>query len=383
MTAQVKPVETDGTSVSIQSSAKTRLTSLDVFRGMTIAAMILVNDPGDGRHTYWPLDHAQWNGCTPTDLIFPFFLFIVGVSMVLSFNSRREKGATSTDLMWHAVKRSTIIFLLGVFLYAYPRFDVHTTRILGVLQRIALVYVVTSALVLYTRRAARIVTLVVILLGYWLLVTMVPVPGYGAGVLTIDGSLATYIDRILLYNHLYSAHRFDPEGLLSTIPAIATCLIGVMVSESIGKKSETALLSSLVTCAIAGIALGGIWNLWFPINKKLWTSSYVLFTAGAAMATFALCYWLIDVLGWRKWAMPFVWFGLNPLAIYFFSEFVSHILTHHSLGGVRLKDIVYQHVFGHVFKSPYNNSLLFAGTYLCLFALIAWLMYRSKVFIRL
>ena len=382
MPTEMQQSQTKVAPAHVQPSSKTRLSSLDVFRGITIAAMILVNDPGDGHHVYWPLDHAQWNGCTPTDLVFPFFLFIVGVSMTLSFDSRRGKGANRGDLMRHTAKRSAIIFLLGIFIYAYPRFDVHTTRILGVLQRIALVYIVTSALLLYTGRTVRTVTLIVILLGYCLLLTTVPVPGYGAGVLTMDGSLATYIDSSLLSNHLYSPHRFDPEGLLSTIPAIATCLIGVMVGEWIGKKSGTALIFSLLKGSVAGISLGLIWNFWFPINKKLWTSSYVLFTAGAAMATFAVCYWLIDVLGWRKWAIPFVWFGVNPLTIYFSSEFLSQVLIHHSLGGVRLKNIAYENVFGHVFRSPYNNSLLFAGTYLCLFALVAWLMYQKKILIR-
>ena len=382
MATDVQHLETNVTPARTHPPSKTRVTSLDVFRGITIAAMILVNNPGDGHHVYWPLDHAQWNGCTPTDLVFPFFLFIVGVSMMLSFDSRREKGANRDELMRHALKRSAIIFLLGIFLYAYPRFDIPTTRILGVLQRIALVYVVTSALVLYASRMVRAATLVLILLGYWLLMTRVPVPGYGAGVLTMDGSLATYIDRALLYNHLYSPHRFDPEGLLSTIPAIATCLVGVLVGEWIRRKGATVLISSLLLGSIVGISLGSIWNFWFPINKKLWTSSYVLFTAGIAMATFALCYCLVDVIGWRKWAIPFIWFGVNPMAVYFFSEFLSHVSTHHSLGGVRLKDIVYRNVFGHVFGSPYNNSLLFAVTYVFLFALVAWLMYRKKIFIR-
>src|SRR5262249_919961 len=185
-----------------------RLTSLDVFPGMTIAAMILVNNPGDGRHTYWPLKHADWNGWTPTDLIFPFFLLIVGVSMVFSFGTRKQRGQRRKDLLLHALKRSSIIFALGLFLYAYPKFDWHTTRIPGVLQRIAVVYLLTSVLVLFTGRVVRIIATAALLISYWLLMRYVPVPGYGPGVLTMDGNLVGYIDRSLIYNHLWIAHRF-------------------------------------------------------------------------------------------------------------------------------------------------------------------------------
>src|SRR6185437_11010283 len=173
----------------------TRLASLDVFRGLTIAAMILVNNSGDGQHTYWPLEHAKWNGWTPTDLIFPFFLFIVGVSMVFSFSSRTARGQTRKHLLLHVLKRSTIIFALGLFLYAYPKFDVHTARIPGVLQRIAVVYLIASAIFLYTGRVARVVITGALLILYWLLLTRVPVPGIGVGVLTMDGNLVGYIDR--------------------------------------------------------------------------------------------------------------------------------------------------------------------------------------------
>jgi predicted acyltransferase len=234
-----------------QLRPKTRLASLDAFRGMTIAAMILVNDPGDRRHIYWPLEHANWNGWTPTDLIFPFFLFIVGVSLVLSFRSRSAQGATRSELILHSAKRSAILFGLGVLLYAYPRFDFHTTRIPGVLQRIAIVNLATSLLIIYAGRTARYVAAAAILLGYWVLMTRVPVPGYGAGILTMDGSLASYIDRALLYNHLEIAHRFDPEGLLSSIPAIATCLFGVFAGESIFSRAGAQMIRPLLASALA------------------------------------------------------------------------------------------------------------------------------------
>jgi predicted acyltransferase len=302
--------------------------------------------------------------------------------MVLSFDSRKSKGATNAELLLHSLKRSAIIFALGVFLYAYPRFNVHTTRIPGVLQRIAIVYLVTSPLVLYAGRATRSIVAAAILLGYWMLMVLVPVPGYGAGVLTMDGSLATYVDRALLYNHLEIAHRFDPEGILSTLPALATCLFGVMAGQWIQRKHGSQLIRALLAGAVVGVSVGYGWSAWFPLNKKLWTSSYVCFTAGLAMATLALCYWIIDVCGWRKWAQPFVWFGVNPLAIYFLASFMWEVISYPSIRGIRLKEMVYQHFYVNLFTSPYVNSAFYAVSYVCLFVIIAWLMYRRNIFIK-
>src|SRR5262249_40005120 len=305
---------------------------------MTIAAMILVNNSGDGRHTYWPLQHAAWNGWTPTDRIFPFFLFIVGVSMVFSFAARRARGQTRKQLLLHALKRSAIIFVLGIFLYAYPKFDWHTARIPGVLQRIAVVYLLASILVLFTGRVVRMVVIAALLIGYWLLMKYVPVPGYGPGVLTMDGNLVGYIDRSLIYNHLWIAHRFDPEGILSTIPSIATCLLGVFTGEWM-RSEHTALpkVRGLLMGAAAGLVAGELWNFWFPINKMIWTSSYVLFTAGFALLVFAICYSAIDVRGWRAWGVPFLIFGLNPIAIYFIASFAETVLNVHHIGNESIR----------------------------------------------
>ena len=381
-------MSTDVQQPTVQNAAvprevtKPRLTSLDVFRGITIAAMILVNDAGDWDHVYWPLDHAEWNGWTPTDLIFPFFLFIVGVSMVLSFDSRRAKGATRGELLRHSLKRAAIIFGLGIFLYAYPAFNVHTVRIPGVLQRIAVVYFISSVLVLYCGRKARWVITFALLLGYWALVKLYPVPGYGPGVLTMDGSLDGYVDRTLMYNHLWVEHRFDPEGLVSTIPAIATCLLGVFTGEWIRNKSGEPLIRGLLIGAVFGLGLGKLWNIWFPINKNLWTSSYVLFTAGFALAVLAFCYWTVDVHGWKKWAQPFLWYGVNPLGIYFLASFLAVTTVKIHIGDRTPKDIVYNGVYAHLTASPYLNSMLYGLSYVLLFLLVAWVMYRKKIFIR-
>ncbi len=366
----------------VAANAAPRLASLDAFRGLTIAAMILVNDAGDWRHVYWPLEHAEWNGWTPTDLVFPFFLFIVGVAMVLSFDARRARGATRATLLRHALQRVAIIFVLGLFLDGYPSFDPHTVRIPGVLQRIAVVYCISTVIVLYCGRKTRWAATAAILLGYWTLLKLVPVPGYGPGVLTMDGSLAGYVDRALLYNHLWVAHRFDPEGLVSTLPAIATCLFGVFTGEWMRGRAGAPLLRGLLVGAAAGLALGKLWNLWFPINKNLWTSSYVLFTAGFALALLAFCYWTVEVRGWKRWAQPFVWYGLNPLAIYVLASLLGTASVTHRVGGRTLKDIVYSGLYAGLTPHPYFNSMLYGLSYVLLFLLVAWVLYRKKVFLR-
>lgn len=349
---------------------------------MTIAGMILVNDAGDWSHIYWPLEHAEWHGWTPTDLIFPFFLFIVGVSMVLSNDSRRARGDSQGKLLVHAVKRSAIILGLGLFLNGYPSFNFHVMRFAGVLQRIAVVYLIASVIVLYTGRVARWVIAASLLIGYFLLMKFVPVPGFGAGDLSPDANLAAYIDRLAMYNHLYVSHRYDPEGILSTIPAVGTCLLGVFTGEWMRGKQPRAVVHGLLVGAALGLTLGKLWSYWFPINKNLWTSSYVLFAGGFAMAVLAACMYLIDVRGWKRWAQPFVWFGMNPLAIFFLATFVAKMSVKHHVNGVLWKTYVYRGLFENRFPSPYLNSLAFAISYVLLFWIVAWLLYRNKIFIK-
>jgi predicted acyltransferase len=355
--------------------------SVDVFRGISVAAMILVDDPGDRFHIYWPLAHAMWNGWTPTDLIFPFFLFIVGISIVLSFSSRCAIGATRRELLAHSIKRCVFIFALGFFLSAYPTFAPHSTRISGVLQRIALVYLATSVIMLCTSRITRYTICLAILLGYWGLMTLVPVPGHGAGVLTIDGSLASYIDRKLLYNHLAVPYTFDPEGLLSTLPAIASCLFGVFAAEWMQKDSGQRIRKLIINALVLVVA-GYMWNIWFPINKHLWTSSYVLLTAGIAMAILAFCHWAIDVQGWRKWAQPFLWYGVNPLALYFFAILLSRTMKQYTIRGTSLAELVFRAFCLRLWNNAYLASMLYGLTYVLLFCLIAWALFRKNIFFR-
>jgi predicted acyltransferase len=287
------------TEVAKAPETSARLVSLDVFRGATIAAMILVNNPGNTA-SYWPLRHAKWNGWTPTDLIFPFFLFIVGVSLVLSFQSRLRRGDSTRSLVWHTVKRSLTIFALGLLLNGLPSFQLATWRIPGVLQRIALAYFAAAMITLYCKTYARALWIAALLAGYWLLMRYVPVPGYGVpgrdiAFLQPNANLAAYLDRKLMMGHLYEGTR-DPEGVLSTLPAVATALCGVLTGEWLSSNhSRLQKMARMFAVGAAALVAGEVWSVWFPINKNLWTSSYVLFTAGCALLCLAICYWIADI----------------------------------------------------------------------------------------
>jgi predicted acyltransferase len=370
------------------SPARQRLVSLDVFRGMTVAAMLLVNDPGTWSAVYPPLEHAAWNGWTPTDLVFPFFLFIMGVALEFSLASRRNAAAsvtTSRPLMRHVIYRTLIIFALGVFLHLAPFFHFRTMRILGVLQRIALCYFFAALLTLKTGLRTRIAVVAALLLGYWALMTLVPVPGYGAGHLDPEGNLAAYIDRALMSGHLWKP-RWDPEGWLSTLPAIATALLGGFAGKWLSSSATASKkILGLVLGGVAGLAVGKLWNLWFPINKNLWTSSYTVFTAGFACLLLALCYWLIEVRGWRRWGLPFQVFGANAIFSFVLSIVLAKLgyIVKFTAGGAQttLQGYIYQHVFAPL-ASPQMSSLLFAIAFVIVCWLPAAVLYRKKIFLK-
>jgi len=363
-----------------------RLVSLDAFRGATIAAMILVNDPGDWSAVYAPLHHARWHGWTPTDLIFPFFLFIVGVSMVLSFRSRRERGATRGALLKHVALRSAIIVFLGLFMTAFPFFRLGTLRYPGVLQRIGVCYLVAASAYLFLKRRGQVVTILALLFGYWALLMLVPVPGYGTGRLDAEGNLAAYIDRALMLGHLWTP-RWDPEGLLSTLPAIATALVGALAGEWITSKRTPQIKAvGMLAAGAAGLGIGEIWHVWLPINKNLWTSSYVIFTAGFALVLLGLCYWVVDVKGWRGWTKPFVVYGTNAITVYFLSGLLAKMLDiwKVTLGDGRIvvvKTYVFQNWFAP-FLSAKNASLAFALAYVVFWLALMWVLYRRRIFIK-
>ena len=293
-----------------------RLVSLDVFRGITIAGMILVNNPGSWNFVYASLRHAKWHGWTPTDLIFPFFLFIVGVSITFSFSKRINEGAISSSLYVKILRRTILLFAVGYFLRIFPSFNFESMRIPGVLQRIALCYLFVSLLFLKVRPKGRVAFTLFLLAGYWAVMKLVPVPGYGAGVLEFDGNLCGFLDVKLLAGHLYKA-TFDPEGILSTFPAVATALLGTLTGDwLLSKRGQRSKMLGLFAAGIIFVILGLLLHPFFPINKQLWTSTFVIFTAGAAWIVLGLCYGINDVMGKKKWAYPFLVFGTNAIAVY-------------------------------------------------------------------
>lgn len=351
-----------------------RLASLDIFRGATVAFMILVNNPGSGQAVYPPLRHASWHGWTPTDLVFPFFLWIVGVSMTLSFARRVERGDDRKQLLLHALRRGAMIFAIGFLLNLIPAFDFPHVRIMGVLQRIGLCYMIGSAIYLYSSTRGLIAWTVALVGGYWILMTLVPVPGFGPGVLRPEGNLEQYIDSKLLAGHLYSGTKiFDPEGLLSTIPAVGNVLLGALAGHLLRDGFMRWLPALGAALALAGQIVG----IWFPINKPIWSSSYVLWTCGLASIAFYVCWWLVDVKGWRTFFKPFEWMGQNALAIYVGSGLLARIL---SLTGAQ--KWLWAHVYSAI-ASPINASLLFACSEVLFFFFVAWWLWRKQIYIRL
>lgn len=363
-----------------------RMASLDVFRGLTIAGMILVNNPGSWEAIYSPLEHAAWHGWTPTDLVFPFFLFIVGVSITLALGRRAESSGPKRDLYLKIIRRSLIIFGLGLFLAGFPRYDLSTLRIPGVLQRIAVCYIIASVIFLNTKWRAQGLIAVSLLLLYWAMMVLIPVPGFGAGDLSMEGNLAAYVDRTLFGRHIWKP-VYDPEGLLSTLPAIATTLAGVLTGHWLRlRQSELEKVAGVFVAGAALVVAGWAWGFWFPINKALWTSSYVLLTAGLALQLLAVCFWLVDLKGIRRWAKPFLIFGTNALAIYFLSELFSRIislitLTRADGNAVDLQTFTYENLFAS-WASPKTASLLFAICIVLLWLGVAAILYRKRIFIK-
>lgn len=444
------------------AEASNRLLSLDVFRGMTIAGMVLVNNPGTWSAIYGPLKHAEWHGITPTDYIFPFFLFIVGVAIPIAFTKRMETGVTR-DLYLKIVQRAATIFTLGLLISMIPFFQFNDTtgipyaikillvlsfsaalllyllekkktaaiiagssallmvgfylaganivwynfagmRIPGVLQRIAVCYLIVSIVFLHTNWKQQTALSIILLLLYWLMMTVIPVPG--CEVATIDDkacNLAAYLDRAILTEaHIWrSAKVFDPEGILSTIPALVTTLSGVLAGTWLMAKNEGgrmkdeadssgSSLNKAVGLFVAGtvlLAIGWSWSLLFPLNKSLWTSSYVVYTSGLALLTLAVCYWLIDIQGYKRWSRPFVIFGVNALALFVFSGIMARLLGMIRFAGPEDgKDITLQQwIFNNWFlswASPVIASLAYAITFILLWLFLMWLLYRKRIFIK-
>jgi len=337
-----------------------------------MAAMVLVNNPGTWRAVYAPLRHAEWHGLTPTDIIFPFFLFIVGVAIPLSRPS-----------VPRVLRRAAIIFGLGLLLNGVPSFDWATIRIPGVLQRIALCYLVSALLFARTSWRTHASVTAALLLMYWAALTLVPVPGYGAGDLSPDGNLAAWLDRVVLGPHVLRLTRvYDPEGILSTVPAIATTLLGVLTGQWLqsGRAARTIAVGMTLAGAVA-VLVGAAWGVVFPVNKALWTSSYAVLTAGLALLALAACYAAIEIRGWRRWAAPFVVLGVNALMLFFLSTLVARVLTLIRVDGSTLQRTIFERGFAP-WAAPASASLAYAVVYLLAWWGVMWLFYRAGVRLR-
>ena len=355
-----------------------RLTSLDAFRGAVMFFMVLVNTPGDGRNTYAPLQHAEWHGWTPTDAVFPSFVWIAGLALTLALSRRRGSGASRPGLLGLAARRAAVIFALGILVYAFPDFNPATFRILGVLQRIAICYLAATAIFLWTGPRGQILATAVLLGAYWLIMIYAPVPGIGSGYLDVERNFAHYVDRIVLGAHNYgNTKTWDPEGIISTLPAIATALLGVLAGHVVALELPVSSRALRLGGIGLGLMIAGlICDNWLPINKKLWTSSFALFMAGLDYVLFAGFLWIADGFKQKTPFRPFVIMGMNAIAVYMVSELLDTALS-----VSHLRDRIYETIFVPV-ASPVNASLLYAVSYALLMFAIAFVMYRRGWFVR-
>ncbi|HUD54881.1 MAG TPA: heparan-alpha-glucosaminide N-acetyltransferase domain-containing protein [Terracidiphilus sp.] len=374
-----------------------RLLSLDVVRGITIAFMIMVNNNG-GPGSWRFMNHASWNGLTPTDLVFPTFVFVVGVSVVFAFDARLARGATRARLAWHTVQRAVVLFLLGIVVNSFPFFQLQHMRFYGVLQRIAVCYLVVGLFYLWDNRAStKVVALVVALVGYWILVRWVPIPGVGTPgrdvpFMDMTQNLVSWIDRLVFPHHLYlyaPDHNVrDPEGLLSDLPAIGTALLGVLTGLWLrSDKPASFKANGLAVVALSSLALGYFWALWFPLNKNMWTSSFVLVAAGYSLAVLAFAFWAIEVRGWRKgWTWVWLVFGSNAIAAYMFSELLPGVLDNVTVPDgpgrhAALNVVLFAHIFAHI-PNPHWAAFAYSVSFTAVCFIPVWILYRKKIFLK-
>ena len=400
MSSATRTVSAPDSLVSSGLSSK-RYLAVDLLRGLTIAFMILVNDNGSDR-AFSALKHAEWNGFTPTDLVFPTFLFLVGASIVFSTESRLARGVTQASLFAHTVRRAIIIYLLGLVVNSAPFFRLSTMRYYGVLPRIALCYLVVASLYIWIRRPAaspageptvwdKVGLLVACLVGYWILMRFVPVPGFGlpgrdVPLLDHDGNLVAWLDRqIFSAKHLYEGTR-DPEGLISTIPAIGTTLIGVLTGLFLrsSRRSDSHKALGLAVAGVSGLILGQLWNPWFPINKKLWTSSYVFYAAGWSLLILAAFWFLVQVRKYTRGTWPLLVFGTNAIAAYVLSEVMADCLDKVHVGAhSNVLHWTAQHIAALMPSYPALGSLAYSLFYVLVCWLIVLPLYRKKIFIKI
>jgi predicted acyltransferase len=399
-----KPVQETKAEVKAPEAPRSsqRLLSLDILRGITIAFMIMVNNNG-GRAAWSQMHHAEWNGMMATDLVFPTFLFVVGMSIVFAFEARLAKGMTRAKLAVHTAQRAAILILFGIVVNNFPYFHLAHMRFYGVLQRIAVCYLLVGLFYLFDRRVwTKVAMLALVLIGYWALVSWVPVPGAGMPVRDVplldkDQNIVAWVDRQLMPGHLYEdspAHDArDPEGLLSDIPALGTALLGLLTGMWLRSKRETKTKAlGLAAAAAVCLNVGYFWDHWFPLNKKMWTSSYVMAAAGWSLAVFALAYWLVELKGWGKaksWTHATVWpwivFGSNAIAAYMVSELIPGlvILFSWTSGGRRMNALAWMriHVFGHIPNAGWA-CFAYSVSYTAMCFIPIWILYRKRIFLK-
>ena len=381
-------VKTNTNQISAENSS--RLLSLDIFRGMTMAGMILVNNPGYFRADYYtPIMHANWNGWTPTDLIFPFFLFIVGVSMTFSFAKRLELGESKKKIIFQVIKRALLLFLLGLIINGFPKFDLSTIRYMGILPRIALCYAFCAVIFFNFKWKGQIIIASSILVLYFIIMVYIPIPGQGVGILETPGlSWAQYIDNLLLKGHMQQPD-FESKGILSTFPSLVITLLGILAGQYLRTdRTNYEKMTHLYFYGFMGLIIGLIWNEWFPINQSLWTSSLVVFSSGMAVICFASCYFLADIKKITRWSRPFVIFGTNALAAYFCSTLLSRILDLIKLDqtdgtAISIKTFLTDNLNLAFPVSPQNRMLLFAILYDLFWLGILAILYKKKIFVKI
>lgn len=368
-----------------------RLLSVDVYRGLSVAGMLLVDYQGDESASYWGLHHPKWNGWSTADLVFPSFLFLTGVSIVLAYSARLQRGETRAQIARHAATRTILLVALAIFLNGVPDFNLATWRIEGVVQRIAICYLIAGLLFLWTGSRGLIVTAGACLVGYWALLCFAPVPGIGVPgrdvpFLAPDRNLVDWLDRAVFPGRLWNGTH-DPEGILSTIPAVATALMGVLTGQWLrSNRGQQMKAQAMLMGGILAVVLGLVWSRWFPINKNLWTSSFVLLTGGIALIALAMLYWIVEVRQRRgPWTTPFVVFGSNAIIAYCLDETLWALFARpyaHAADGSIIS--WQQHFNGSLEKvlSPANASLVFAMGAVLLCWLLMLILYRKRIFVK-
>ncbi len=388
---------------------KERLLSLDAFRGLTIASMILVNNPGSWQYLFKPLGHADWHGWTPTDWIFPFFLFIMGTAMAYSFGKKLEKGMAPEDLVGKVIRRTIIIFAIGLFLnfnssllrvifnnenngfWGTLGATFSQIRIMGVLPRIALCYFAASLIVLFCKRTTQYLWIVILFGVYTFILVFIPMPGESAYELARGRNIVYFIDYLILGDHMWQTD-IEPEGILSTLPAIVSVLLGYFSGEWIRSGySRVAKLTGLMVAGFFIMMQGYLWHDYMPINKPLWTVTYTLFTGGLALQFLGACYFLIDIQGIKKWATPFLAYGSNAIVVFAGSSYVAATvaIARITVGDetTPIKTFIHENLFVRWFE-PLNESFLYHASflysvfYMLLWGIIAYILYRKKIFIK-